>query len=437
MIGFVIALGSLVGVAVIIQLLTNMKIVGGNELGIVSGTAAEKGFRTLSGGRAFIIPLLQRFSRIDLTPITIEVVVDSAIAAGIVPLNVKATISFAIAHNELGRSHAVTRISHMAADRGKLTKVASDIIEGHLRDSIASMTPEQVMKDKDILVAKMINACKDDLENIGLEITTMNIADVDDHRLPGVEEPDLYIALLKRVQSVAAETRARQAQAEAKAASAEQSEGRRAETEVKSLSNELESLKASTRVAVKQEVQRQTVGVEEASRDGAARVAGIRAEIEAEKQKIEMLQSRFKAEIVTPASAQAERMILDAKAEAVRMTSKAQAELDQLAITLETLSKSGPDARKAWLIDNFDRLFAPFAETLASLPAERITVLTGSTMGDEPLSAIHPNAAAMARNELIAGALAGQGAAGAAAASGTPQVSGPAAQQGGPGKPRS
>ncbi len=31
----------------------------------------------------------------------------------------------------------------------------------------------------------------------------------DDHRLPGVTEPDLYIALLKRVRTVAAETRAR------------------------------------------------------------------------------------------------------------------------------------------------------------------------------------------------------------------------------------
>jgi hypothetical protein len=405
MIGFVIVLGALVGIAVLVQLLTNMKIVGGNELGIVSGSAGLKGFRTLSGGRAFIIPLLQRFFKIDLTPITIEVMVDSAIAAGIVPLNVKATISFAIASNELGRSHAVTRISAIAKEREKLMKVASDIIEGHLRDSIASMTPEQVMKDKDILVAKMINACKDDLENIGLEITTMNIADVDDHRLPGVEEPDLYIALLKRVQSVAAETKARQAQAEARASSAEQGEARRAETEVKRLSNELESLKASTRVAVKQEIQVMTVGVEEASRDGAARVAGIKGSIEAERQNIEMLGSRYKAEIVTPASAQAEKMILDAKAEAVRFASKARAELDQLTITLETISKAGPEARKAWLIDNFDRLFAPFAETLGSIPAERISVVTGMPSNSEPLSAIQANASAVARNELVAAAL--------------------------------
>ena len=408
MIGFVIGLGGLVALAVIIQLITNMKIVGGNELGVVSGAQSKKGFRTFSGGRAFVIPLLQRFSRIDLTPITIEVAVDSAIAAGIVPLNVKATVSFAIASNELGRSHAVTRISAIASDREKLMKVASDIIEGHLRDSIASMTPEQVMKDKDILVAKMINACKDDLENIGLEITTMNIADVDDHRLPGVEEPDLYIALLKRIQSVAAETKARQAQAEAKAASAEQSEARRAETEVKSLLNELESLKASTRVAVKQETQRMAVGVEEAGRDSAARVAGIKAEIEAEKQNVEMLKSRYQAQIATPAEAEADKMVLEAQADAVRLTSKAKSELEQLAVTLETLSKSGPEARRTWIIDNFERVFTPFAETLGMMPAAKVSVITGSHGSDgAPLSAIQPSALSLARNDLVAGALAG------------------------------
>ncbi len=343
MIAFLIVLGSLFGLTALIQVARNMKIVGGNELGVVSGTSAQSGFRTLSGGRAFIVPLLQRFAKVDLTPITIEVPVDSAIAAGIVPLNVKATVSFAIASNETGRNHAVMRILSLAAVRENLQKVASDIIEGHLRDSIASMTPEQVMKDKDILVAKMINVCKNDLENIGLEITTMNIADVDDHRLPGVTEPDLYIALLKRVQTVAAETRARQAQAEAKAASAEQAEARRAETEVNLLNNEMERLKADTRVALKQAAQKSAVGTEQEMRNATASVGGIQAEIEAEKRKIEMLGSRFKAEIVTPASARREKSILDAKAEAARMLGSAQAEMDQLEVTMGILSEAGPE----------------------------------------------------------------------------------------------
>jgi len=407
MIWFVIALGGITSVAVLAQLLTNMKIVGGNELGVVSGAAGKKGFKTLSGGRVFLIPLLQKFHKIDLTPITIEVLVDSAIAAGIVPLNVKATVSFAIASNEIGRSHAVTRISTIAANRESLMKVASDIIEGHLRDSIASMTPEQVMKDKDTLVAKMINVCKGDLENIGLEITTMNIADVDDHRLPGVEEPDLYIALLKRVQSVTAETRARQAQAEARAASAEQSEARRAETEVKSLDNELARLEAETRVKLKEEAQRMAVGVEQAVQDSRARAAGIKGETEAERRKIEMLELRFRAEVVTPAAGERDTAVLDAKARAIRLSSKAQAELEQIGVALETMTGTGPEAKRVWIIDNFERLFDPFAETLGMLKADRISVLSGSNGDRQPLSAIHPSAYATARNDLVAAALEG------------------------------
>ncbi|MBN1519392.1 MAG: hypothetical protein JW923_04795 [Spirochaetales bacterium] len=407
MIAFVAVLGGLVAVAILIQLLTNMKIVGGNELGVISGAGGAKGFRTLSGGRAFIIPLLQKFSKFDLTPITIEVVVDSAIAAGIVPLNVKATVSFAIAGNDAGRSHAVTRIMDIAADRQNLTRIAGDIIEGHLRDSIASMTPEQVMKDKDILVAKMINVCKHDLENIGLEITTMNIADVDDHRLPGVEEPDLYMALLKRIQSANAETKARQAQAEARSASTEQAEARRAETEVKNLKNELDRLKADVRVRLAQEDQRRKVGVEQESANARARASGIRAELEAEKQNIEMLRRRFQAEIVTPAAAQRENLVLGAKTEVAGWQSAAQAELEQIEVTLSTMKDAGTGARRAWVLDNFERLFEPFADTLSLYPSGHVSVLTGAGGDREPISAIHPDAVVAARNDMIAAALEG------------------------------
>jgi hypothetical protein len=402
---FIAVLGALVGLTVIIQVLSNMKLVGGNELGIVSGSGGKKGFKVLSGGRVFVIPLVQRFSRLDLTPVTIEVIVDSAIASGIVPLNVKATVSFAIASNEMGRSRAATRILSLAQDRQKLMNVASGIIEGHLRDSIASMTPEQVMKDKDRLVATMINVCKGDLENIGLEITTMNIADVDDHRLPGVEEPDLYIALLKRVQSTAAETKARQAQAEAKATSAEQAEARRAETEVNRLKNELESLKATTRVQILEETQRMSVGVEQARADAAARTAGTKSQIQAERKKIEMLTNRYKAEVITPALAQRDRCILESKAKTSMFIAKAEADLEQVQITLGTLEKAGSEAKRAWIIENFDKVFGPFAATLELFPAQRISVLTGASGNRQPLSAIHPDAVAMARNDAVAAAL--------------------------------
>jgi hypothetical protein len=318
-------------------------------------------------------------------------------------------VSFAIAGNEAGRSYAVTRILNLASDRKELAKIAGDIIEGHLRDSIASMTPEQVMTDKDTLVSKMINVCKSDLENIGLEITTMNIADVDDHRLPGVEEPDLYIALLKRIQSANAETRAREAQAEAKAAAAEMAETRRAETEVKNLRNELDRLKAEVRVRLAEEAQRQHVGVEQEAANARARVSGVTAELEAERQNIELQRNRYRAEILTPALAAREKAVLNAKAEVSSWFEVAKTEMEQLEVTLKTMqdSETGGSGRRAWLIDNFEALFKPFAETLTHYPAGHISVVTGAGKSGGPISAIHPDAVAAARNKLVSDALEG------------------------------
>lgn len=406
MIAFFISLFGLIFLTLIIQLLSKMKIIGGNELGIISGKGKRKGFSTISGGRAFIIPLFNRFEKMNLTPYTIEVMCESAIAAGIVPLNVKATVSFAISSSKAGREKAVTRILRLSQNHEKLCDLASSIIEGHLRDAIASLTPEQVMKDKDKLVANMINVCKSDLENIGLEITTMNIADVDDHRLPGVEEPNLYIDLLKRIQTTNAKCQARIAKANADASSTEQEQERRAETEVRKYENMYENLVAETRVKVATENQRRTVGVEQALKNAQAQVAGLISEIESETQRIEMLEKRYEADIITPALAQKEKMILDAKADAFRTIGVAQGEIDKLKETIDIISKKDKSGAYVFIIENFEKLITPFAETMSLFPVNNLTVITGTEGNHQPISAIHPNAIDEQKNKLVYGAIA-------------------------------
>lgn len=390
MIVFAVTILGLITLTLAVQLLRNMKIVGGNEMGIVSGRG-KRGFSVISGGRIFVIPLFNKFHLLDLTPHTVEVVVDSAIADGVVPLNVKATVSFSIAGNELGRQRAVTRILGIASNAANLHKMAASIIEGHLRDAIASMTPEQVMQDKDTLVARMINVCKSDLENIGLEITTMNIADVDDHRLNGVEEPDLYIALLKRIQTANASSQARQAQAHSRASSEEEREARRADTEVRVLENAYEQLVAETRLKVASENQRQAVGIEQATRSADAVVAGLKARIE--------------AEIVVPAQAGRDKMIEEAKALASLVGGKAMGELDQLEKTLKILAAAGEEGRTAYLLENFQSIVGPLAETLTNFPVKNLSVIAGAEGSHDPISSIHPHAVESAKNKLLAGVL--------------------------------
>ncbi len=390
MIGFVAVLMLLIFLTLIYQLVSKLKIVGANELAVVAGKGRD-GFTTLRGGRVFVWPLIHRFFKMDLRPQTTSIRVESAIAAGIVPLTVVATVSFAVASSVKGLRNAIRRILSMTDDWQELTDIATSIIEGHLRDSIATMTPEQVMTDKDVLVQNMIRVCKGDLEGIGLEITAMNIADVDDHRLEGVGNVELYIALLKRIQAANAETQSREAQALARAAAKEETETRRAEVTIRNLENERESLLAATRVQVAEENQRSAIGVQKATRDAEAKVAGIQAQIAAEQQRIEMLRAKYDAEILIPAEAEKTRQVLDAQAQMATLKGRAQAEIDQLARTVEILQQGGQAALQAYLIENFEKFMQPFAQTLKLFPVRRATVLTGAGDSHQPLSGIHPH----------------------------------------------
>jgi hypothetical protein len=390
MIGFVAVLLFLIFLTLVYQLIAKLKIVGANELAVVAGKG-RAGFATLRGGRIFVWPLIHRFFKMDVRPQTTSVRVESAIAAGIVPLTVEATVSFAIASSTKGLRNAVRRILHMTNNWQELTKIANSIIEGHLRDSIATMTPEQVMRDKDVLVQNMIRVCKVDLEGIGLEITTMNIADVDDHRLDGVADTELYIALLKRVQAANASTQSREAQALARAAAKEAAEARRAEVAVRELENARESLLSQTRVNVATQRQRAAIGVQKASRDAEAQVAGIQAQIAAEQQRIEMLRAKFTAEILIPAEAEKERRSLEAKRQAAELRGRAQAEIDQLKRTVEILQQGGKAALQAYLIEHVEQFMQPFVQTLDLFPVHHATVMTGAGTSRPPLSAIHPH----------------------------------------------
>jgi hypothetical protein len=289
----------------------------------------------------------------------------------------------------------------------ELQAIATSIIEGHLRDSIASMTPEEVMSHKDRLIQNMIKVCKSDLEGIGLEITTMNIADVEDHRLEGVKEPDLYIALLKRVQTANALSQSREAQATARATAKEQEEERRAEVAIRALENERQKIEAQTNVRVAQEKQRGAVGGQEATRNAESELAGVIAQIEAEKQRIEMVKAQLQAHTVVPAQAVRQKRVEEAKAEAATIRGQAQAELDQLAQTIAILQEGGSQGLTAYTIEKFGSLVDAFAQTMNLFPVQHISVIAGRREPEGPISAIHPNAVDAKLNERIAQILGG------------------------------
>jgi uncharacterized membrane protein YqiK len=99
-------------------------------------------------------------------------------------------------------------------------------------------------------------------------------------------------------------------------------------------------------------------------------------------------------------------MIQEAEAQAATIRGQAQAELTQLKRTIEILRSAGDPGLTTYIIEKFEDLIEPFAQTLDLFPVDQITVIAGDLHQDGPISAIHPNAIDAETNRRVEEALA-------------------------------
>ena len=123
-----------------------------------------------------------------------------------------------------------------------------------------------------------------------------------------------------------------------------------------------------------------------------------------------MVRAKCEAEVIIPAQAERDKAIEAAKAETVNIRGQAQAELTQLKRTIEILESAGDQGLNAYIIEKFDELVQPFAQTLDLFPVQDISVIAGNTPSNGPISSIHPNAVDLELNRRIGGVMASGGA---------------------------
>jgi hypothetical protein len=131
------------------------------------------------------------------------------------------------------------------------------------------------------------------------------------------------------------------------------------------------------------------------------------AQIEAEKERIEMVRARLEANIIVPAQATQEKLVEDAKAQSASIRGEGQAELNQLTKTIEILQAGDQQGVTAYLIEKFDELVGSFAGTMDLFPVDQISVISGAKP-EGPISAIHPNAVDAGVNRYIAEIIGGR-----------------------------
>jgi flotillin len=221
--GIAIVIGALVAAVAIIGVIVSISrlllICSPNEILVISGRKRALtdgrvvGYRIIKGGRTMRVPMLEKFTRMSLETIPLELSIQNAYSRGGIPLKVEAIANVKINSTEPALGNAVERFLSKRPEA--IYKIAKDTLEGNLRGVLATLTPEEVNEDRLKFAASLIDEADNDLQQLGLQLDTLKIQNVSDDAG--------YLNSLGRRKTAEVVAEARKAEAE-KTAEAEQME---------------------------------------------------------------------------------------------------------------------------------------------------------------------------------------------------------------------
>lgn len=139
---------------------------------------STKSARCIHGGAAFIVPVMQAYEYLDLTPLSIQVDLKSALSRQNIRIDVPSRFTVGISTEQGIMQNAAERLLGL-----KLTEVqelAKDIIFGQLRLVIATMDIEEINTDRDKFLQAVSTNVEGELKKIGLRLINVNVTDISD-----------------------------------------------------------------------------------------------------------------------------------------------------------------------------------------------------------------------------------------------------------------
>ena len=163
----------------IILLKSNYKRCSSNQILVIFGkTMKGQAAKTVHGGAAFVVPLLQDYRYLSLDPIQIEIPLRGALSIENIRVNVPSVFTVAIGTTPDVMSNAAIRLLELSTP--EIRKQAEEIIFGQLRQVVASMGIEDINRDRDAFLTHIQNSVEPELKKIGLVLINVNITDITD-----------------------------------------------------------------------------------------------------------------------------------------------------------------------------------------------------------------------------------------------------------------
>ena len=143
--------------------------------GKVSGKRAAK---CLHGGGTFVWPVIQSYAYIGLEPLVIDIPLQGALSLNNIRVNVPSTFTVGVSTDSVLMQNAAERLLMMSED--SIREQAQDIILGQLRLVIATLSIEEINKDREKFMALINENVAEEINKIGLELINVNIRDITD-----------------------------------------------------------------------------------------------------------------------------------------------------------------------------------------------------------------------------------------------------------------
>ena len=134
--------------------------------------------KCVHGGAAFIMPIIQSYQFMDLTPISINVDLKNALSKQNIRVDVPSRFTVGISTEPGIMQNAAERL--LGLRMNEIQELAKDIIFGQLRLVVATMEIEEINNDRDKFLVAVSNNVEIELKKIGLRLINVNVTDIND-----------------------------------------------------------------------------------------------------------------------------------------------------------------------------------------------------------------------------------------------------------------
>jgi len=392
-----------------ILLVTRYKRCASDEILVVYGrVGGGKASKCIHGGATMVWPLIQDYKKISLVPMTIQIPLNNALSLQNIRINVPSTFTVGVSTDPLIMNNAAERLLHLKPEQ--IEEMASEIIFGQLRLTVASLTIEQINQDRDNFFELIRDNVGAELHKLGLYLINVNITDITDESnyidsigqkaaSTAVNKALVDVANAERDGAIGKATADRDKDIQVAENLAESEKGKKAaQADQRVYVQSQEALAIEGENTSKANIAEYNAGLAEKEAEAMRRaeVAKRTAEMDVQKAQYKLEQERLKAEeivreevaktqIEIAAEAEAERTRRTAQGEADAILSIKRAEAEGISEVLNAkadgyrklVDASGGDAKAAatlLLVEKMEDIVAKQVEAISNLQIDKITV---------------------------------------------------------------